>query len=114
MVSVRRGADRFFALAVATSPLWNLLYRNGVDYGVALVVAVGSLGVASVLLLERGPSHGSSDVWRFGAYTFLGHLAFAVLLDWGANYVLADHPVVAVVAWVVLAAGALVVVAYRR
>lgn len=114
MVSVRSWLDRAFALALATTTLWNLLYRHLLDFTITRVLALGSLGVAAYLLIERGPDHESGDVWRFGGYTFLGTMAVSLVAQHGASYRPFDHLSVGLVSWLTVAGVSLGVVVHQH
>lgn len=114
VVHLRRGVEEFLALSLASAPVWNLLASSLLAFDLVLVVMWPLLFAATILAVEYAPEHEAVDAWRFGGYTFVGFAAVALAVGHGTRYTLADNPVVALVAWVVVAAVALALVARRR
>jgi len=114
VLSVRRVADRWFALALAVSPLWNAVAATSVGYRAAWVSALAALTVLSVVLVEYGPDHDSDDVWWFGGATLLADFLGTLGARYGYGVRLDDHPVAAVAVWLVAVGVGLAVALDRR
>jgi peptidoglycan/LPS O-acetylase OafA/YrhL len=111
--SIRRVVDRYFALALAVSPLWTTLAPS-VGHRSAWAWTVGSLAVLAVLLVEYGPDHDSDDVWWFGGATLLADFLGTLGARYGYGVRLDDHPAAAVAVWLVAVGVGLAVALDRR
>lgn len=114
MLSVRRVADRWFALGLAVSPLWNAVAATSVGFRAAWAGALVSLTVLSVALVAYGPRHDSDDVWWFGGATLLADFLGTLGARYGYGVRLDDHPVAAVAVWLVAVGVGLAVALDRR